>query len=68
MAKKQRREQIELSYWRCSYCAAATRRFVKKNNILYDIDIESVDRKELEELVKYCVKQVGWADQFTLEE
>lgn len=66
--RKAKRPKVELDYWRCAYCAAIARRFVKEHNLLSLDEIGGIPRENMNKLVAELIERVGYADQFELVE
>ena len=66
--KKVSRPKVELDYWRCAYCVAIARRFIKEHNILSVDEIGGIPRENMNKLVAEIIERVGYADQFELVE
>lgn len=64
--RKAKRPKVELDYWRCAYCAAIARRFVKEHNLLSFDEIGGIPREDMNKLVAEIIERVGYADQFEL--
>ena len=64
--RKAKRPKVELDYWRCAYCAAIARRFVKEYNLLSLDEIGGIPREDMNKLVAELVERVGYADKFEL--